>query len=284
MKTILGIIIALAALVAAALAWLIVRFRRNRLRADEIWVGFKLQKLDIGAVRRLTITPLIDYYTASEELVGEPGVSYLIEADGTTILFDVGYNMQGEHLSPLLRNTQTLRVKPEDIDYIVISHLHLDHVGGMAHQRARTFALSAVPVDLTEVTAYVPEPMSHPTARMEVVEEPKVIAPGVASEGPIHTALFFLGKIPEQALAVNVAGKGIVLIVGCGHQRVRRIVERAEALFDAPPYGLIGGLHYPVTASRETLLGIPVQRFVATRRPPCGRPFGKPTWRRPSLT
>jgi len=60
---------------------------------------------------------------------------------------------------------------------------------------------------------------------------------------------------------VNVAGKGIVLVVGCGHQGVQRIVERAEALFDEPLYGLVGGLHFPVTAS-------PVQRIAGADRPP----------------
>jgi 7,8-dihydropterin-6-yl-methyl-4-(beta-D-ribofuranosyl)aminobenzene 5'-phosphate synthase len=60
---------------------------------------------------------------------------------------------------------------------------------------------------------------------------------------------------------VNVAGKGIVLIIGCGHQGVRRIVERAESLFDETLYGLVGGLHLPVASSG-------VQRVLGTGRPP----------------
>ena len=42
---------------------------------------------------------------------------------------------------------------------------------------------------------------------------------------------------------------------------MQRIVERAEALFDQPIYGLVGGLHLPVTSSA-------VQRFLGTGRPP----------------
>jgi len=248
---------------------LVARFYLGCRRADRAWASARYPKLkDMGAVKRLTILPLIDWYTAHEGLIGEPGVSYLVEADDTTILFDVGYNMQEEHPSPLLRNMEALGVKLEDVECIVISHLHCDHVGGMGCQRRRTFALSGEPLDLSRVTAFVPEPMTHPTATVEVVEEPRVIAPGVATIGPIGRALFFLGWVEEQSLAVNVEGKGIVLIVGCGHQGVRRIVERAEMLFDEPLYGLIGGLHLPVTASRETLLGIPLQRLAGTGRPP----------------
>jgi len=41
-----------------------------------------------------------------------------------------------------------------------------------------------------------------------------------------------------------VEDRGIVLIVGCGHPTVEKIVARAEALFDQPVVGIVGGLHY----------------------------------------
>jgi 7,8-dihydropterin-6-yl-methyl-4-(beta-D-ribofuranosyl)aminobenzene 5'-phosphate synthase len=243
----LGWLVLLAAVIVGGLA---VRFYLGRRRADQEWADAHYPKLrDVGKVRRLSILPLIDKHTAHDGLVGEAGVSYLVQADDTTILFDVGLNQQGEHPSPLLRNMQTLGVTKEKIDSIVISHLHLDHVGGMASQRKRTFALSGEPSELGGMRAFVPEPMTHPTARVEVVEGPRVIAPGVAILGPIARQLFFFGWTPEQSLAVNVEGKGIVLISGCGHSTVGRIVDRAEMLFDERIYGIVGGLHYPVTGS-----------------------------------
>jgi len=200
--------------------------------------------------------------------MGEPGVSYLVRADDTTILFDVGFNQQGEHPSPLLRNMEALGVGVAEIDMLVISHAHSDHLGGISHQMRRTFALSGQPVDLKGIPAYVPEPLSNPTAQVIVVDGPRVIAPGVASMGPIPRQLFFFGWTPEQSLAVNVEGKGIVLIVGCGHPTLQRIVDRAETLFDEPLYGLVGGLHYPVTASREAIFGLPAQQFLGTGKWP----------------
>jgi len=106
--------------------------------------------------------------------------------------------------------------------------------------------------------------MTHPTAKVVLEEEPRVIAPGIVNLGPIPRQLFFLGWTLEQSLAVNVAGKGIVLIVGCGHPTIQRIVDRAEMLFDAPLYGVVGGLHYPVTASRMIRFGLPIQRMLGT--------------------
>ena len=258
-----------AGFVLAAFGGAVVRFHLGRRRADRVWAAARYPKLkDVGTVQRLTILPLIDWYTARDPLIGEPGVSYLVRADDTTILFDVGYNVRGEHPSPLLRNMATLGVEVTEIDAVVISHAHEDHVGGRSHMMQRTFALSGQPVDLKGIPAYVPVPLSNPTARVTVVDGPLVIAPGVASMGPIPRQLFFFGWTPEQSLAVNVEGKGIVIIIGCGHSTLQRIVDRAEMLFDEPLYGIVGGLHYPVTASREVKFGLPLQRILGTGKLP----------------
>jgi len=253
----------------AAIGGLSTRFHLGRRRADEVWEASRYPKLeDVGTVKHLTILPLVDWYTARDDLVGEPGVSYLVRADDTTILFDVGFNQRGEHPSPLLRNMAALGLDIADIDAVVISHAHGDHLGGESQMMRRTFAPSAQPIDLRGIPAYVPVPLSNPTARVIVVDEPRVIAPGVATIGPIPRQLFFGGWTPEQPLAVNVKNKGIVLVSGCGHPTIQRIVGRAEMLFDEPIFGLVGGLHYPVTASRAVVFGLPVQRIVGTGKWP----------------
>jgi len=269
MKTKQTIAFGLGGLAAAAAGGLVARFQLGRRRADRAWAAARYPKLEgLGAVKHLTILPLIDWYTAREGLTGEPGVSYLVRAGDTTILFDVGYNMQSEHPSPLLRNMAALGVDVAEIDALVISHAHSDHLGGASHQTRKSFALSSQPVDPQGIPAYVPEPLSNPRMQVTVVDGPRVIAPGVASMGPIPRQLFFFGWTPEQSLAVNVEGKGIVLIIGCGHPTLQRIVDRAEMLFDEPLYGLVGGLHYPVTASREAILGLPAQQFLGTGKWP----------------
>ncbi len=263
------IAIGLGGLTGAAAGGLVARFYLGRRRADQVWANTRYPKLkDVGTVKRLTILPLIDWYTAGEGLIGEPGVSYLVRADDTTILFDVGYNVRGEHPSPLLRNMAALGVEATEIDALVISHAHEDYVGGTSHMMQHTFALSGQPVDLKGIPAYAPVPLSNPTTQVTVVDGPRVIAPGVASIGSIPRQLFFLGWTPEQSLAVNVEGKGIELVIGCGHSTLQRIVDRAEMLFDEPIYGVVGGLHYPVTASREVKFGLPLQRIFGTGKWP----------------
>ncbi len=266
----LPIVIAAVLVVVLAVVGLgSVAFLRNRKTADRLWAGFVPEKLaGLGSVKSLTITPLVDWYVNEGSLAGEAGVSWLVQADEKTILMDVGLNLKREHPSPLLRNMESLKVYLQDIPYVFITHLHVDHTGGLAPNRKRTFMPSQADIDLSHVIAFVPTPMQHPTAEVRLVDRPQVLMPGVASEGPIARSLYGMGLTEEQALVVNVAGKGLVIIVGCGHQGLTRIIERAEKLSGEPIYGFVAGLHYPVTESRIKTLGLPLQKLIGTGKMP----------------
>jgi 7,8-dihydropterin-6-yl-methyl-4-(beta-D-ribofuranosyl)aminobenzene 5'-phosphate synthase len=259
--------------VSGVIGVLSLRFILGRQRADDAWQAARYPKMrDLGTVRKLSVLPIIDWYAVDRGagLATEPGVSYLLQADDTTLLFDVGFNRQHEHPSPLLRNLETLGKSLADLDMMVISHAHLDHVGGKDHADALTFAPSGQPVELSGLPVYTPdEPLTNPTAETVVVNAPQKLASGVATMGPIARQLFFDGWRPEQSLAIRVAGKGLVLVIGCGHPTIQRIVARAEMLFDEPVYAVIGGLHYPVTESRaQGPLGLPLQSFFGTGKFP----------------
>ncbi|MFX1310080.1 MAG: MBL fold metallo-hydrolase [Promethearchaeota archaeon] len=247
------------------------RFERNKLLAENEWSTIKLNKLDnMGTVEHLKIIPLIDYH-AEGNLLTEEGVSYYIKADNTGILFDTGLNSKEKHPSPLLKNMEALGITVEDFNYVVISHLHGDHVGGSKWVSKNTFSLSATQVNLSHVKAFTPVPMNHPTAKIYHVKEPLVIANGIASIGSIRNPMFFFGDTFEQALAINVKGKGIMIIVGCGHQGIHKIIDRVETLFDTPIYGIMGGLHLPIPefpGDDITWAGLPIYKFIVTRRPP----------------
>lgn len=202
---------------------------------------------EIGTVNKLSILPLVDYYATNPSLAVESGVSYLIEADGKKILFDVGFNRESKHPSALINNMNELNIKTADLDSIFISHLHVDHVGGFKAKKNSSFALSGEDIDLNGIKAYVPTNMVHTSADIEVISKPTKIFDGIVSLGPINRAIWGMGLTAEQALAINVEGKGIVLIVGCGHQTIEKVIEQTEQLFDLPIHAVFGGLHFPIT-------------------------------------
>jgi 7,8-dihydropterin-6-yl-methyl-4-(beta-D-ribofuranosyl)aminobenzene 5'-phosphate synthase len=224
------------------------------------------------SVKKLSILPLVDYYGEGRDIKTEPGVSYLIKADDTVILMDMGYNEKKEHPSPLLANMQKLGVRPEDIGMIFITHLHLDHLGGTDEASDHTFSLSRGPVKLNPVTVYAPANVSpskwNPGPKIEVIKEPRILKPGIASIGAIPRYLFLMGYTEEQSLAINVEGKGIVLIIGCGHPTIERIVERARMIFREPIYAVIGGLHFPVNGGRIFVGPVNMQWLVGSDTPP----------------
>lgn len=250
----------------------------NQLRIEKKKDDGELQQLQFkklspfGSVERLSILPLVDFYPERKEFETEPGVSYLIRADKTTILLDLGYNEQKIHPSPLLKNMEKLGVKGKDIDAIFISHLHLDHLGGMNEQRKKIFSISQGPVELRKIPVYAPDNVSpsswNPGPQTEIIKEPRVLNPGIASIGVHSRYLFIMGQTLEHSLAINVEGKGIVLIIGCGHQTIERIIERAQDLFDEPIYAIIGGLHFPINGGRIMKGPLNIQYIVASDNPP----------------
>ena len=185
MGVLLGVLVGILIVIGAAMAALMVRFQRNQQRAAQAWDSFEPEGLDLQPVERLTITPLVDARTAGEDLAGEAGVSYLVEAGGTRLLFDLGFNAQKESPSPLQRNAKALGVDLDTVDAAVISHRHLDHVGGLKAQMAHSFILPSDKLEAQGVPIYVPEPLEHPAADVQVVEGPQIIAPGVTRRGEI---------------------------------------------------------------------------------------------------
>ena len=77
-----------------------------------------------------------------------------------------------------------------------------------------------------------------------------------------------MGRIEEQSLVINVEAKGLVFIVGCGHQTVPKILTRAQQIFNEDIYGLVGDLHYPIPEGRLSLLGINLQKYLASGEGP----------------
>ncbi|HEX6870513.1 MAG TPA: MBL fold metallo-hydrolase [Micromonosporaceae bacterium] len=244
-----------AAVGTAALAGLARRYAAGVARADRsslLTVETRLR--DLGEVDELTVLPLVERLTPEgSSLIGEPGVSYLIRAGNTRLLFDSGLSGWKAE-SALSHNARHLGVDLADLDAVVISHLHPDHVGGPRSVLRRTFAFAKDGLEPRGVPAYVPTEMTHPRADVMPTTAPLVVAPGVAVLPPMGRMLFWLGYIEEQALVVNVRGFGLVVISGCGHPQIERVLGLAERVLDVPIRAVVGGLHLPVHALGTSLV------------------------------
>lgn len=212
---------------------------------------------DIGSVASLRVLPLADRSVSAPELRGEAGVSYLVEADGARILFDLS-----ERPGTVLHNAEALGVEPGDADAIVLSHLHSDHVGGPGPAGRGSFRVDVDVSRLRAMTVFAPAPMTHDLLRPRPTTQPVRIAPGIALLPPLPAAVFLdSAPVYEQALLVNVRGRGLVVISGCGHPGVPAVLEATTAVLDVAVHAFVGGLHLPVdpfpTHLPQALLGVP---------------------------
>ena len=103
------------------------------------------QKLDGGAMFGNAPRPLWEKWHKPDE-VGRIELAcraLLVEVDGTKILCETGigaffepklaerYGVQTPDTHVLLRSLQALGLAEEDIDFVILSHLHFDHAGGL---------------------------------------------------------------------------------------------------------------------------------------------------------
>jgi 7,8-dihydropterin-6-yl-methyl-4-(beta-D-ribofuranosyl)aminobenzene 5'-phosphate synthase len=180
------------------------------------------------ADRTLAITILYNNIPADPRLQTDWGFAALIEYRGEILLFDTGGNGQ-----ILMRNLTILEIDPARVRHVMISHAHSDHTGGL---NAFLEAASKPPVFL--LSAFGTSFLQSVKNRTEVVEaEPGMhVAENILTTGNVG------GSIPEQSLVIRT-GKGLVVITGCAHPGIVRIVEKAVALTGDPVYLVLGGFH-----------------------------------------
>jgi 7,8-dihydropterin-6-yl-methyl-4-(beta-D-ribofuranosyl)aminobenzene 5'-phosphate synthase len=191
-------------------------------------------------LKDLTITILYDNTSYDNRLTADWGFSALIEVAGQTILFDTGMN--GEILKG---NIELLGLDLEPVDAVVLSHNHRDHTGGLEAVldtgiTPTVYVLDSAPEDFKRRV--------QAKTNLISVSKPVEIYPAVYSTGQIN------GTIPEQSLVLATQG-GSIVITGCAHPGIVRIVRQAIKIQDGPVALVLGGFHLG-DKSRDVVLDI----------------------------
>jgi 7,8-dihydropterin-6-yl-methyl-4-(beta-D-ribofuranosyl)aminobenzene 5'-phosphate synthase len=245
------------------------RFKKNKQRSREVNDERirRAKPLPLPLLDHLDLTVLVEQKT-EPGFLGAPGVSYLIKTDRGALLFDVGF---GPEMPALAHNARKIGFQLAQADALAISHLHPDHMGGLQAVRTNRVTLPREIGEPQGKPCFVPAGAAAEGLQTEVVEGPCMLAAGIASTGPLARSLFFFGWTEEQALVARLKGKGLVIITGCGHPTIERIIEMVRKISGEPIYAVGGGLHLPITDSPMKRRGIKIQMIVGT---------GKPPWRR----
>jgi 7,8-dihydropterin-6-yl-methyl-4-(beta-D-ribofuranosyl)aminobenzene 5'-phosphate synthase len=258
---------AAAPVLAPLLAVKHLKYRQHRARAARLNSErlARAAPLELPELERLELTVLSEH-RHREGFRGEPAVSYLLRTDQGSLLFDVGFGAD-----VLAHNAARLGISLQHVDAVAISHWHLDHAGGMQAMRSRSVMVPDALGDPAGQPCFLPDRGQAPGFAAHVVEQPRLLAAGVASTGPLARSLFFFGWTEEQALLARLHGKGLVLISGCGHPTAQLMLEMVSRLSAEPVFALVGGYHFPVTGGRTTRGGLDVQTIMGTGKPPWQR-------------
>ena len=234
-------------------------------------------------VRDLKITVLVTNLAGDPHAGdGEWGFSALVEVDGHKVLYDTGASAD-----MVLKNARALHIDLSDVEDVVLSHNHWDHVGGLMTLRREFRGANPGAMSRVHVGAGIFEPRLNEAGQdlnglrlikaeylatggeFVVHDEPAELLPGVWFTGPVprpnpeknwNPGLWLVSaggrvedNVPEDSALVYDTDKGTVILTGCGHAGIVNIAEYARSIAGQQPLlAVVGGLHL-LAATDQTL-------------------------------
>ncbi len=214
------------------------------------------------------LTVLVENTAGKMGLIAEHGLSFWIGLDGRKILFDTG---QGNVLA---HNARRLGIALDEADFVVLSHGHYDHTGGLGDAPVRP--LHAHPAAFEPKFGRNPDGSSRPIGMPDI----KYAGERVPVTGPTRLTerLWLTGPVPRRTDFEDTGGPffldaactcpdpltddqaafaetplGTVVILGCAHVGIINTLWWIRELTgDRPIHTVVGGTHL-VNASAERL-------------------------------
>jgi len=177
----------------------------------------------------INITIIYDNYIFQKGTESDWGFSCFIETKEETILFDTG-----THGEILKSNAEKLNIDFRTVDIIVLSHIHRDHTGGL---------MTVLDIN-NDLSVYYPYSFPQEFNKNILLKDAVPVA--VKEPLQINDNIYLTGEIKgpvnEQSLILNTA-KGLIIIAGCSHPGIVKIVKKAKEIVDNNIYLVLGGFH-----------------------------------------
>lgn len=211
---------------------------------------------------------MIDRY-----FLAEPALSIFLDCGETKVLFDTGYS------DIFLKNAEKMGIDLQDLDYVVLSHGHVDHTGGLMPLVFRHFEATIegrphrLPTIVAHPSCFFPRPIGPLANAGSPVSEDELRRqfPVQLTRSPLWLAddLVFLGEIPrtevlpakkdrliitpsgteadhlpDDSALVYRSATGLVIITGCSHAGISNIIRYAQEVCKTNEIrDVIGGFH-----------------------------------------
>jgi len=190
-----------------------------------------------GIVKPVTVSVIYDNYVRVDSLTADWGYSIVIEGLEKTILFDTGTKPD-----IFASNFRKMGIDASEIDFLVLSHEHGDHTGG----------ISSFVKMKTDIPVIIPHSFSMAfKKKMDgmgltplLVKEPAMICEDLYTSGE------FDFHIAEQALVLDTK-QGLVVMTGCSHPGIVEMLKEIKTTFNKNIYMVFGGFHLLEKSEKE---------------------------------
>src|ERR1700687_2899800 len=197
------------------------------------------------------ITVLYDAFGKDATMTKDWGYAALVEINGKRILFDTG-----DDPGILAKNVKAKGVDLTTLDFVVLSHRHSDHVGGLSfllsvNPKVKIYAPKegfgifgsdlpskfyrkdeSLAAEMRYFNGTPPEIMKFgtvfPGADIQLIDKTTEVAPGITLIALVSDAPG-TKELKELSLAINTP-EGMVLVVGCSHTGIEKVVEATSAI------------------------------------------------------
>ena len=217
------------------------------------------------------ITVLYDAFGEDSAMQKDWGYAAFVEYGGKRILFDAGNNPD-----ILAQNAKAKGIDLSKLDFAIVSHRHGDHIGGLTYllrvnpkvivyapkesfgvfgaELPSTFYRQdqSLPPEQRYYGGAPPEVMhfgsAWPGANFQLVDKNTEIAPN------IHLVTLVSDKpgtleLRELSLVLNTPD-GLVVVVGCSHPGIDKIIESAISI-NPRVHLIVGGFHLVVASDAD---------------------------------
>jgi 7,8-dihydropterin-6-yl-methyl-4-(beta-D-ribofuranosyl)aminobenzene 5'-phosphate synthase len=242
----------------------------------------------------LQITTLSENTAGLRNLLGELGLSILVETEGLNILFDTGQSISASH------NADILGIDLSQVNKIVLSHGHYDHTGGLK-QILRRIGKKRIEIiahpDIWAVKykrregqedeyigiLFHRQTLESLGAHFNLTKEPVRITDNIMTTGEIPMVTDYEeiephlqvkeGKrfkpdklLDDQALIINTE-PGLVVILGCAHRGIINTLYHAQRLTGVKKiHAVLGGCHLTDASEERVWLTIAAIKELGVQR------------------
>jgi 7,8-dihydropterin-6-yl-methyl-4-(beta-D-ribofuranosyl)aminobenzene 5'-phosphate synthase len=191
----------------------------------------------------MKVTLLCENVSSGKCWLAEWGFSAFVQTDDVNILFDTGYS------DVFKRNAEQAKINLDDADFVVLSHYHDDHTGGLQfHKFAEKKKIILHPRILQKTPS---DRAKNILTNFEVIETitPLEFAPDIFYLGEIPRKLAFEKGVykgdpmPDDSAIAIKTDNGAVVITGCSHAGICNICEHAKLVTGQKLYAALGGFH-----------------------------------------